>query len=423
MRLSADQVKQAILHDDRDVRDAAVYYFARSFSTDPSIMPLAIQAIEQHGWKDAFEFYFFMKDLVQTDETVRWLIEQIRIQGQPDDEYGYVHAIRSALVQADANLLKQHDDTIVQLDELDQKSKDRICQRLMLASQSPSNLWLQLDDFCQQSDKLNTVPNDLDLADDLVEALGRYPEFSSPRVLAVLTGKPADTWMELSMVRLAGELRLEEAIPNIIVLLDKADDWIFEEGYRSLSKIGSDKVVDDLAHAYPAGSRDLRSSAVSILENVHTELSAETCLKWFEGEENHHIRCSLLQAILLGFSPAGIEPARQFVLTTPLDPDVLEVRSDLLIACKVLGERFPEFDAWTEDAKNDTAFRKNWYRMHPLIPDLDCFDLDDDDELDDDVQDESAIVQAVRIGRNDPCPCGSGKKFKKCCLNKGSTAI
>jgi hypothetical protein len=22
-----------------------------------------------------------------------------------------------------------------------------------------------------------------------------------------------------------------------------------------------------------------------------------------------------------------------------------------------------------------------------------------------------------RVGRNDPCPCGSGKKFKKCCLN------
>lgn len=24
---------------------------------------------------------------------------------------------------------------------------------------------------------------------------------------------------------------------------------------------------------------------------------------------------------------------------------------------------------------------------------------------------------ATKIGRNDPCPCGSGKKFKKCCLN------
>lgn len=27
-------------------------------------------------------------------------------------------------------------------------------------------------------------------------------------------------------------------------------------------------------------------------------------------------------------------------------------------------------------------------------------------------------VQSVKIGRNDPCPCGSGRKYKKCCLNK-----
>ena len=25
------------------------------------------------------------------------------------------------------------------------------------------------------------------------------------------------------------------------------------------------------------------------------------------------------------------------------------------------------------------------------------------------------VVKEVRIGRNDPCPCGSGKKYKKCC--------
>jgi uncharacterized protein YecA (UPF0149 family) len=24
------------------------------------------------------------------------------------------------------------------------------------------------------------------------------------------------------------------------------------------------------------------------------------------------------------------------------------------------------------------------------------------------------------VGRNDPCPCGSGKKYKKCCLEKRS---
>ena len=25
---------------------------------------------------------------------------------------------------------------------------------------------------------------------------------------------------------------------------------------------------------------------------------------------------------------------------------------------------------------------------------------------------------AVRVGRNDPCPCGSGKKYKQCCGKK-----
>ena len=25
---------------------------------------------------------------------------------------------------------------------------------------------------------------------------------------------------------------------------------------------------------------------------------------------------------------------------------------------------------------------------------------------------------SIKIGRNDPCSCGSGKKFKKCCINK-----
>jgi len=27
-----------------------------------------------------------------------------------------------------------------------------------------------------------------------------------------------------------------------------------------------------------------------------------------------------------------------------------------------------------------------------------------------------SIRQGPKIGRNDPCPCGSGKKYKKCCL-------
>ena len=42
-----------------------------------------------------------------------------------------------------------------------------------------------------------------------------------------------------------------------------------------------------------------------------------------------------------------------------------------------------------------------------------------DDDEDDDEGYEPLVAQVIRtepkIGRNDPCPCGSGKKYKKCC--------
>ena len=30
-------------------------------------------------------------------------------------------------------------------------------------------------------------------------------------------------------------------------------------------------------------------------------------------------------------------------------------------------------------------------------------------------------LRSTKVGRNEPCPCGSGRKFKKCCGASGST--
>lgn len=38
--------------------------------------------------------------------------------------------------------------------------------------------------------------------------------------------------------------------------------------------------------------------------------------------------------------------------------------------------------------------------------------------MDEDVPEGAEVVRRIRIGRNTPCPCGSGKKFKKCCIFK-----
>jgi len=33
------------------------------------------------------------------------------------------------------------------------------------------------------------------------------------------------------------------------------------------------------------------------------------------------------------------------------------------------------------------------------------------------------MVIILKVGRNDPCPCGSGKKYKKCCMLKDEKRI
>ncbi len=33
------------------------------------------------------------------------------------------------------------------------------------------------------------------------------------------------------------------------------------------------------------------------------------------------------------------------------------------------------------------------------------------------------MAQATKVGRNDLCSCGSGKKYKKCCESKGERSM
>jgi uncharacterized protein YecA (UPF0149 family) len=45
---------------------------------------------------------------------------------------------------------------------------------------------------------------------------------------------------------------------------------------------------------------------------------------------------------------------------------------------------------------------------------------DEDDELESEsINIPTPLIKTQpKVGRNEPCPCGSGKKYKKCCLNK-----
>jgi len=85
VRLSEDRIKEAILDTDLEIRQRAVRFFAKSFSTDTSVMPLVIKAVETFGRKDAYHLIGLSMDLPQTADTIDWIIDELN--DSQSDEY------------------------------------------------------------------------------------------------------------------------------------------------------------------------------------------------------------------------------------------------------------------------------------------------------------------------------------------------
>ena len=79
------------------------------------------------------------------------------------------------------------------------------------------------------------------------------------------------------------------------------------------------------------------------------------------------------------------------------------------------------------DISIEIDFEKLFYNMHDANADW-LYNLDEwENILSEEKRNEikqkynqSKIFthEDKKVGRNDPCPCGSGKKYKKCCINK-----
>jgi len=227
-------------------------------------------------------------------------------------------------------------------------------------------------------------------------------------------------WMEPCLVRLAGELRRKETTPLLIKKLHEDDETLNPDCVRSLVKIGGDEVVDAVAEGFREAEWGFRLTASGLFEKIHTDRSVGHALGLLHGEEKLVIRCRLAESALLNFADETIEPARQLVVNTDLDPDVIEVRNALLVASELLGVELPEREQWEEDAKHDVEFRKKWYASLGGADEEDGHWEGDYEDYDEEpiLPMDTVVREEPKVGRNAPCPCGSGKKYKKCCMRK-----
>jgi hypothetical protein len=312
--------------------------------------------------------------------------------------------------------------------------------------------WTRITEICEAGkDKQYVDDVALGEAGRFVEALGHIGGDYQDRIHDCLSlpfhlrqSTPVK-WMQPLMVQLAGEVRLESAIPFILDKLETGDDVLMEECECALIKIGTDSVVKEIADRFGDTIRDFRLYATGPLEHIHCDLAVDTCLRFFPHEQDSIVKKDLVHAALTHFSTEAVEPVRRLLVGRKLSGEERHLRDYLVETCRIMEVRFPEYDDWLaagraerqehkekmDELRNDPksmltyAFERLRECKEPsgsaeqkAPPESPVAIRNKDNESGNEFEAEPATPVQQKTGRNDLCPCGSGKKYKKCCLKK-----
>jgi hypothetical protein len=145
------------------------------------------------------------------------------------------------------------------------------------------------------------------------------------------------------------------------------------------------------------------------------------CLELLPRQKESDIRTLLADALLAQMAEEGIEPVRKMIQDRSYDPMISDPTSRLVAVSTLLGVTFPELPAWKRQVEEKAVQAER--RMKEMASFMEAPPpapppppRPHDDYLERKPTPFLKLDKAV--GRNDPCPCGSGKKFKKCCLIK-----
>ena len=211
-----------------------------------------------------------------------------------------------------------------------------------------------------------------------------------------------EVWAPVHAWRSLGQLHAEEAIEPLLQLFHELEDsdWVGEELPRVYELIGpkavpalADYLADDSHEIFP---RVTAAHSLERIGNAYPE-SKEACLLVLKEQlERFRDNDPTLNAFFISY----------FIDLQAVEflPLIKEAFDTDLVDVMVAGD--------LEDVEIEfgvKAHRSKPRALSPLqrrlAPMLEQFKT-------------QQTIYNRKTGRNEPCPCGSGKKYKKCCLNK-----
>ena len=270
----------------------------------------------------------------------------------------------------------------------------------------------------------------IDLKNVLKDSICRFEYFKS------LEEKNEINYTQLTFpihaIFLLGELEANDAITDILDTFCQGEefirfwygDYITDSFWEPLYKLAENNMEQFKEFMFKSGVYTYAKSEVSTAVTqfyFHHFEQRDKILNWYDSILNHYLTSkqdNLIDTDLIGLMICEIMEAD----LKELIPVIEKLYDKGFVAQGICGS--------FKEVKKDFGDRKISYHKKDILSIYDrylyiennwySYNNEEQDQLfDSNKQNEITYERnEAKIGRNDPCPCGSGKKYKKCCINK-----
>jgi hypothetical protein len=435
------QVIPFLQHDDVAVREHAARYLSEAHDPSPATADDFWRSIDRFGAKASLALVADLTKLRSTERSYARLMEALR--SGPDEvvEFHLQHVVQTL----DLPLVLAHREELLSAEPILSHVRDHLRQRIELAGRPLDAVWETLLSHSERIDGMCVGEFDRRESERLIEAAARHGEAAAARALDRLRNGPRDDWMEIFCVRLLGEVRFEPAAGVLIERLRVDADLLPDDVGRALTRIGTVDVIERLEAFYPGKAWYVQMGAGVPLGRIKRPEADRALLRMLPQQPDEGLATQLAEGLCDLCTTEGLGVVEGMVAEERYDSQYCELDAMFLTVATMTGydpRCGPQLRGRVEQRRREREKRMKSGSLEGMLREMrDEFRrgefaprATDEEDADPGYGDEAELSawgdetyppppggtlrrEAPKIGRNDPCPCGSGTKYKKCCLS------
>ncbi|MDF1755178.1 MAG: SEC-C metal-binding domain-containing protein [Verrucomicrobiales bacterium] len=434
-KLSYETIVSGVKHEDMFVRSGALIHLVESgIKCQTDVSNAVIDCLEKYGWENAFSLQAYISNL-PVDESIAQRLLAYLANGKDEQEISNWEELRIETIvewfsDAPPEVNKAYINELDLIASL-YESSDAICQHIKfeisLLDADTEKCYALLEDYITECvDGEGLCEDEILRIRSVSERLAKLGALNSETVMPwinqdVTFEDDFGLTREEMKVCIGFEMAKAGKVPVPLDICQKnfdyQFDWLSTAVAGTLIETADEAVIDELLKRYPTADTDGKVNYLLILEKVRIP-GREDKLRDLAALEKHlSLRANLGMVLCYYGTNNGLKYAREIVDGMAEEIEASDIIDVLYALRKLNDETSSELDEWREMLQEIHTVS-----LKMMSEDLDLYG--DPEEFNPKELSIRAVTpyenDSTKINRNDPCPCGSGKKFKKCCINSAN---